>query len=183
MEQSNGKQTKKNKKKQQTPKNGTDDDVPSASAEQQDNLFPTVQLKSGAVRTIFNTNDTTEMLQPIPTKVVNERLDTVLDAVRQLDTTCDYARCRTKTSLMHMDCSHCQLRYCIKHGLPEVHGCGEAIKRQEQADFRHPVPHKTKQAEKDLNLARQKMEQKLKDLNLARKAKPKTKTTTKKPAK
>lgn len=135
-------------------------------------LFETVELRSGATRTLFNTNDTTTMLQPIPTQVVHERLDTVLDAVRQLDTTCDQERCRTKTTLMYQDCEHCRRRFCFKHGLPEVHGCGEAVRRAERERFMHPVPAKTRQAEKDLKEAHARMEQKLKDMKLARKAKP-----------
>lgn len=39
-----------------------------------------VQSRSGTVRTDFGTNDTTTMLEPIPTKVVSEHLDTVLQA-------------------------------------------------------------------------------------------------------
>lgn len=135
-------------------------------------LFETVELRSGATRTVFNTNDTTTMLQPIPTEVVRNRLDTVLDAVRQLDTTCDQERCRTKTTLMYQECEHCRRRFCFKHGLPEVHGCGEAIRRAERERFMHPVPAKTRQAEKDLKEARVRMEQKLKDMKLGRKAKP-----------
>lgn len=135
-------------------------------------LFETVELRSGATRTVFNTNDTTTMLQPIPTQVVHERLDTVLDAVRQLDTTCDQDRCRTKTTLMYQECEHCRRRFCFKHGLPEVHGCGDAVRRVERERFMHPVPAKTRQAEKDLKEAHTRMEQKLKDMKLARKAKP-----------
>lgn len=42
-------------------------------------LFPTVQSKSTGVERIdFGTNDTLTMLEPIPTAVVAEQLDTVL---------------------------------------------------------------------------------------------------------
>lgn len=112
------------------------------------------------------------MLHPIPAPVVQEKLDDVLAAVRQLDTTCDHTKCKTKTSLMFMDCVLCKRRFCFKHGLPEVHGCGDAVKRQERDAFQHPVPQRTKQKEKDLENAKEKLHQKLKDMNLSRKGKP-----------
>lgn len=45
-------------------------------------------------------NKTSELLETIPTTVVNNNLDDVLKTVRQLDNTCDFTRCRTKTSLI-----------------------------------------------------------------------------------
>lgn len=105
---------------------------------------------------------------------------TVLAAVKQLDSTCDYARCKAKTTLMFQNCALCKQRFCFKHGLPEVHGCGEAVKRQEREEFLHPTPLKTIRQEAELKKARERMEQKLKDMNLARKAKPATSDKTKK---
>lgn len=112
------------------------------------------------------------MLEPIPAPVVHDKLDDVLAAVRQLDTTCDQPKCKAKTGLMFMDCGHCKQRFCFKHGLPEVHGCGDAIKRQERDAFQHPVPQRTKQTAKELENAKEKLHQKLKDMNLSRKSKP-----------
>lgn len=99
-------------------------------------------------------------------------LSPVLAAVKQLDSTCDFARCKTKTSLIFQHCALCKQRFCIKHGLPEIHGCGEAVKRQEREQFLHPTPLKTIRQEAELKKARERMEQKLKDMSLARKAKP-----------
>ena len=112
------------------------------------------------------------MLEPIPVDVVNTKLDDVLDAVKQLDTTCDYAKCKAKTTLMAQDCNFCKHRFCFKHGLPEIHGCGEAVKKLEREEFLKPVPQKTIKKEQDLKKAHARMDQKLKDMNLARKAKP-----------
>lgn len=53
-----------------------------------------------------------------------------------------------------------------------MHGCGDAVKRQEREQFLHPTPLKTIRQEAELKKARERMEQKLKDMNLARKAKP-----------
>lgn len=51
-------------------------------------------------------NKTSELLETIPTTVVNNNLDDVLKTVRQLDNTCDFTRCRTKTSLIGQVCTH-----------------------------------------------------------------------------
>lgn len=77
-------------------------------------------------------NKTSEMLEPIPTAVLNKNLDDVLKTVRQLDNTCDFNRCPKKTSLIGQDCTLCKQRFCMKHQLPEVHGCGGAIKKTER---------------------------------------------------
>lgn len=137
-------------------------------------LFPTVQSsRTGVERVDYGTNDTLTMLKPIPTAVVTDRLESVLDAVRQLDNTCCHpAGCRTKVTLIYQECKHCDKRYCMRHGLPEVHGCGEAIRKAERAEFLRPVPLKTRQREEDTRKARERMEQKLKDMQLSRKAKP-----------
>lgn len=60
----------------------------------------------------------------------------------------------------------------MKHGLPEVHGCGEAIRKAERAEFLRPVPQKTRQREADTKKARERLEQRMKDLQLERRAKP-----------
>ena len=117
-------------------------------------------------------NSTTELLKPIPTKVVEQNLDNVLEAVKTVDQTCDYKKCKQKTNLMGSDCCFCKQRFCFKHGLPEVHGCGEAVKKQERTEFLHPLPAKTVQAKEDLAKAKVKLEQKLKSMSIQRGPKP-----------
>ncbi|KAJ6640780.1 DNA-binding protein SMUBP-2 [Pseudolycoriella hygida] len=135
-------------------------------------LFESIPKEHGPDKLILNTNHSLEMLEQIPTEVVQEKLDDVLAAVKQLDSTCDYARCKTKTALMFQNCTLCKQRFCFKHGLPEVHGCGDAVRRQEREEFLHPTPLKTLRHEAELKKARERMEQKLKDMNLARKPNP-----------
>ncbi|XP_037049600.1 DNA-binding protein SMUBP-2 [Bradysia coprophila] len=137
-------------------------------------LFESIPNEHGPDKLILNTNHTLEMLEQIPSNVVQEKLDDVLAAVKQLDSTCDYTRCKAKTALMFQDCALCKQRFCFKHGLPEVHGCGDAVKRQEREQFLHPTPLKTIRQEAELKKARDRMEQKLKDMSLSRKAKPAT---------
>uniref|UniRef100_A0A1Q3FXL0 AN1-type domain-containing protein n=2 Tax=Culex tarsalis TaxID=7177 RepID=A0A1Q3FXL0_CULTA len=116
----------------------------------------------------------TEILQPLPSGTVERNLDTVLDAVKTVDQTCDYKRCKQKTNMMGSNCTFCKQRFCFKHGLPEIHGCGEEVKRKEREEFLHPLPAKTVQAQEDLKKAHGRLEQKLKQMNLSRKAKPPT---------
>lgn len=88
--------------------------------------------KSGGTATTANTssinsttkappkiNKTAEMLQTIPT-VDDNNLDSVLKSVTALDNTCDYTRCRTKTSLIGQDCQLCQQRFCMKHQVSKI---------------------------------------------------------------
>ncbi|XP_037950082.1 DNA-binding protein SMUBP-2-like [Teleopsis dalmanni] len=120
----------------------------------------------------YGTNNTLELLEKIPSKIVDLKLDEVLTAVKTVDNMCDFPRCKTKTSLIGQDCEHCRKRYCFKHALPEVHGCGEAIKKNERTKFLHPTPAQTKKQEKDLVKAKKKLHEKLDEMQLQRKQKP-----------
>ncbi|XP_065367575.1 DNA-binding protein SMUBP-2 [Calliphora vicina] len=116
----------------------------------------------------YGTNNTLELLEQIPSKVVEMKLDDVLTAVKDVDNLCDFGRCKTKTSLMGQNCDYCHKRFCFKHGLPEVHGCGEAAKKNERKQFLHPKPVKTIRQEEDLEKAKKKLQSKLKDMQVGR---------------
>lgn len=115
-------------------------------------------------------NKTSEMLQTISNTTVNKNLDEVLKTVRQLDNTCDFARCKTKTSLIYQDCKLCDQRFCMKHQLPEVHGCGGAIKKTERNEFLRPrtIPISAALRRNEQKDAHTRLEQKLKEMSLAR---------------
>ncbi|XP_068148253.1 DNA-binding protein SMUBP-2 [Drosophila tropicalis] len=137
-----------------------------ASAKPDDTpLFP--PAKPGK-RVNYGTNDTLELLERIPSELVDLKLDDVLTAVKEVDNLCDYSRCKTKTSLMGQDCQHCKKRFCFKHGLPEVHGCGEEVKRDERKNFLHPKPMKTVRHEKEMENAKKRLDAKLKDMQVGR---------------
>ena len=59
-----------------------------------------------------------------------EDIDGILSEFRQLDNVCNYATCKTGISLMGQQCTLCKRRFCLSHHLPEIHGCGDAIRRQ-----------------------------------------------------
>lgn len=116
-------------------------------------------------------NKTSEMLETISTNTVNTKLDDVLKTVRQLDNTCDFGRCRTKTSLIGQDCTLCQQRFCMKHQLPEIHGCGGAIKKEQRTEFLKPrptLPISAALRRNEQKDAHARLEQKLKEMSLAR---------------
>lgn len=69
---------------------------------------------------------------------------------------------------MGQDCELCKKRFCFKHALPEVHGCGDAIKKEERKKFMHPKPAKTVREEKELAEAKKKLQSKLKDMQVGR---------------
>ncbi|XP_050071298.1 DNA-binding protein SMUBP-2 [Anopheles maculipalpis] len=113
-----------------------------------------------------------ELLQPINTQVVDKNLDQVLEAVKIVDLTCDFKGCKQKTNLVGTDCSFCKDRFCFKHSLPEIHGCGEAVKRKERELFLHPMTGKAKAEQYEKQKAQVRLTQKLKQMSLERKQKP-----------
>lgn len=138
----------------------------------------TANASSAAVRNSSKpakkVNKTSEMLETVSTNTVNTKLDEVLKTVRQLDNTCDFGRCRMKTTLLHFDCTLCQQRFCMKHQLPEVHGCGGAVKREQQqkqrSEFlkRPTLPISAALRRNEQKDAHARLEQKLKEMSLAR---------------
>ncbi|XP_055856631.1 DNA-binding protein SMUBP-2 [Episyrphus balteatus] len=132
-------------------------------------LFP---IEPGKKKPDYGTNDTLTLLEQIPSQMVEMKLDDVLTAVKEVDNLCDYQRCKTKTNLMGQNCDHCKKRFCFKHGLPEVHGCGEAVKQEERKNFLKPKPLKTVRQEQDLAKAKVKLNAKLKDMQVGRMPKP-----------
>lgn len=120
------------------------------------------------------TNQSKELLDKVPQKVVEQNLDGVVESVNLLDNLCQFRtpKCKTKVSLIGFPCSLCKFTYCVKHNLPEVHGCGEMIKLREQQAFKAKGKPEEKAKKK-----RQEMQKalagKLDKLQLERRTKPK----------
>ncbi|XP_034110037.1 DNA-binding protein SMUBP-2 [Drosophila sulfurigaster albostrigata] len=139
-------------------------DAPSCSADSEP-LFPPAKPGKAAN---YGTNNTLELLERIPSQIVDLKLDEVLTAVKTVDNLCDFARCKAKTSLMGQDCELCKKRFCFKHGLPEVHGCGMEKKREARKEFLNPKPIKTIRHEEELKNAKKKLNEKLKNMQVGR---------------
>ena len=69
-------------------------------------------------------------VKPLPKPTDDEDVDTVVSEFRKLDTVCNFTTCKAGITLLGQLCSHCNRRFCLSHHLPEIHGCGDAIRRQ-----------------------------------------------------
>ncbi|CAH0546277.1 unnamed protein product [Brassicogethes aeneus] len=98
----------------------------------------------------------------------SKNLDEVLEKVKKVDNTCSFTKCKTCTNDFAIDCKFCSGRFCTSHALPEIHGCGEAVQREEKRKFLHPEPKLTKDKHEK---AQTKLNIKLKQMQLERKAK------------
>ncbi|XP_022912138.2 DNA-binding protein SMUBP-2 [Onthophagus taurus] len=106
-------------------------------------------------------------------KEINEaasgsNIDEVLEKIKEIDNTCAFGKCKTKTANFAIQCKYCNLRFCTSHGLPEIHGCGEAVRRDEKRKYMHPEP---KLSENKHEKAATKLSMKLKQMQMERKAK------------
>lgn len=63
-------------------------------------------------------------------------LDETLDTITKIEKFCAMTSCKTKVQNYSIDCEFCQCRYCVKHQLPEVHGCGQAVAKDAQKKFK-----------------------------------------------
>ncbi|KAF2903471.1 hypothetical protein ILUMI_02705 [Ignelater luminosus] len=95
-------------------------------------------------------------------------LDTVLNNIKKVDNTCSFTKCKNRTSDFAIQCKYCTGRFCTTHGLPEIHGCGEAVRRDEKRTFLHPH---TKLSQEKHAQASDKLAAKLKQMQFERKAK------------
>ena len=59
----------------------------------------------------------------------SEDIDKLLATFDKIDNVCNLQGCKTKIAVLGVQCDHCRLRFCIGHGLPEAHGCGEAARK------------------------------------------------------
>lgn len=120
------------------------------------------------------------MLRIVPNETVQNALDSVMLMINSFEGTCSHVKCRRKTTLVYHHCELCNKRYCIKHSLPEVHGCSEAAKIQERKRFLEQEKAKTQQIIADQEKNRQRIkanyQKKMADMCLARKGKPKAGT-------
>lgn len=97
-----------------------------------------------------------------------EDLDTVLQNIQKIDNVCAHVKCKNRTADFSIDCKYCKRRFCTSHGLPEIHGCGDAVRKDERSKFEHPVEKLNKE---DHEKAHTKLSMKLKQMQFERKSK------------
>lgn len=126
------------------------------------------------------TNQSKELVEQVPSAVVDEQLSEVVESVRLLDNLCQFIpKCKVKVSLIGFHCKHCQFTYCVKHNLPEVHGCGEICKLKEQKEFKAKSKPEEKVKKKRQDMQKS-LASKLDKLQLDRRAKPPSSSSNKK---
>ncbi|CAI5731749.1 unnamed protein product [Hyaloperonospora brassicae] len=47
--------------------------------------------------------------------------------------------CKKRVTMFGSVCKFCKLKFCYDHVLPEVHGCGNAVRKFERAEFQRPT--------------------------------------------
>lgn len=114
----------------------------------------------------------------LKTATTSNDLDTVLDKVKKIDNTCSFLKCRTKVADFSIHCKYCNNHFCTTHGLPEIHGCGEAVRRDERRKFEHPGGEKL--SKEKHSQAQTKLSMKLKQMQNERKSKQTTQNKGKK---
>ncbi|CAI5700818.1 unnamed protein product [Peronospora effusa] len=55
----------------------------------------------------------------------------------------DSNRCKKNITMFGNVCKFCKLKFCFSHALPEVHGCGDAVRKFERAAFQQPTTQST----------------------------------------
>ncbi|KAG6612050.1 DNA-binding protein SMUBP-2 [Phytophthora cinnamomi] len=92
------------------------------------------------------------------------------------------SRCKKSTTMLGSVCKFCKLKFCYDHALPEVHGCGDAVRKFERAAFQQQMTRSTDAPKKKLTgdkrkLLQKKLEEKVSAKTASRttQAKPKSK--------
>ena len=84
---------------------------------------------------------------------------------------CPWRNCKVPIELIGLNCIHCKQRFCLTHGFPETHGCGEAARKLARQEFRNIHPPKVDPLKR--NAVSKKLEKKLQQMADDRKARKK----------
>lgn len=89
------------------------------------------------------------------------------------------ARCKKSTSMMGSVCRFCKLKFCYNHAMPEIHGCGDAVREFERTQFtqqmRAPVSDKRPLTADKRKLLKKKLDEKVTEKTATRTTKTKSK--------
>lgn len=66
----------------------------------------------------------------------SEDIDAILEEHMKENKKCGFAGCKDSTELMGRMCAFCRSRFCLKHAMPEIHGCGDAASLEAKKNFR-----------------------------------------------
>ncbi|CAC5372834.1 IGHMBP2 [Mytilus coruscus] len=108
--------------------------------------------------------------------------DALIASTKELDSKCNFTKCKVKTLTLGHTCEFCQRRFCLNHSMAEVHGCGDAVKAHARATIIKEgvlyrgsgVPSKLPDA-KQKALLQKKMDKKRSEMEADRQKKKKSK--------
>lgn len=101
---------------------------------------PPPSTKSANKKTKKKSGAPTAAPAPAPVDAFQDGEDELEFLARQAksSTKCSFqsaARCRQSVGVMGSVCKFCKLKFCYEHGLPEAHGCGDAVRTFERTQF------------------------------------------------
>ncbi|EEY67397.1 DNA polymerase alpha-associated DNA helicase A, putative [Phytophthora infestans T30-4] len=79
------------------------------------------------------------------------------------------SRCKKKTTMLGSVCKFCKLKFCHDHALPEVHGCGDAVRKFERAAFQQQMTRSSDTSGKKLTGDKRKLLKKKLEENVSAK--------------
>ncbi len=99
-----------------------------------------------------------------------EDIDTLIDEFTKIDSVCRHDKCKTTVLTLGQHCKFCGKTFCLKHGLAEVHGCGEAAKidaRDKARQYQEKGPSRKSDEIKKKHIKR-KLDKKISDMESTR---------------
>lgn len=60
--------------------------------------------------------------------------DEILDRIKNEESRCKFEKCKKPVMTLGIDCQFCNRKFCFEHGMPEVHGCGDAVRRKARSE-------------------------------------------------
>ncbi|RWS25935.1 DNA-binding protein SMUBP-2-like protein [Leptotrombidium deliense] len=57
-----------------------------------------------------------------------ENIDELIATVKKMDSVCSFENCKSKVSVLGLNCQFCKRRFCLSHSMPEIHGCGDDVR-------------------------------------------------------
>lgn len=67
----------------------------------------------------------------------SEDIDALLEEHMAENKKCNVAGCKDSTELLGRTCPYCRSRFCLRHALPEIHGCGDLAAADAKKVFRN----------------------------------------------
>ncbi|KAG7384713.1 DNA-binding protein SMUBP-2 [Phytophthora pseudosyringae] len=67
------------------------------------------------------------------------------------------SRCKKSTTMLGSVCKFCKLKFCYDHAQPEVHGCGDAVRKFERAAFQQQMTRSNSAPKKKLAVDKRKL--------------------------